>query len=69
VVCHFWQLAEEKRVPSLRHTNEVIGAFVTAGAQIHLYSYLDRSQDKAIYYNTDSVLYIQPNEGPTLVET
>jgi hypothetical protein len=56
-------------VPGLRHTNEVIGAFVTAGAHIHLYSYLDRLQDKAVYCDTDSVIYIQLNKGPALVKT
>jgi hypothetical protein len=69
VVWISWQFSSEERVPSLRHTNEVIGAYVTAGARIHLYSYLDRLQDKAIYCDTDSVLYIQPDEGPKLVET
>ena len=54
---------------SLRHTNEVIGAFVTAEARIHLYSYLDRLQDKAIYCDTDSVLYIQQVGEPALVKT
>jgi hypothetical protein len=63
------QFSSEERVPSLRQTNKVIRAFLTAGAHIHLYSYLDRLQDKAIYCDTDSVLYIQPNEGPALVET
>jgi hypothetical protein len=62
-----WQFSSEVRVPSLRHPNEVIGAFVTAGARIHLYSYLDNLQDKAIYCGTDSVLCIQPNEGHALV--
>jgi len=56
-------------VASLRHTNEVTGVFVTAGARIHLYSYLDRLQDKAIYCDTESVLYIQPTDKPALVET
>jgi hypothetical protein len=68
VVWISWQFSSEERVPSVRHTNEVIGVFVTAGARIHLYSYLDRLQDKAIYCYTDSVSYIQPNEGPALVE-
>jgi hypothetical protein len=37
VVWILWQFSEE-HVPSLRHTNEVIGAFVTAGARIYIYS-------------------------------
>ena len=55
-------------MPSQRHTNEVIGAFVTAVARIHLYTYLDRLQDNAIYCDTDSVLFIQPTDDPALVE-
>ena len=58
----------EEDVPSLRHTNEVIGAYVTAGARIHLYSYLDRLQERAIYCDTDSVIYIQPKDEPSLIE-
>jgi len=69
VVWISWQYSLEERVPSLRHTNEVIGAYVTAGARIHLYSYLNRLQDKAIYCDTDSVIYIQPIGEPKLVET
>jgi len=69
VVWISWKFSSEERVASLRHTNEVIGAFVTAGARIHLYSYLDRLQDKAIYCDTDSVIYIQPTGEPALVKT
>ena len=38
VVWISWQFSSEECVPSLRHTIEVIGAYVTAGARIHLYS-------------------------------
>jgi len=48
-------------VPNLRHTNEVIGAYVTAGARIHLYRYLDRLYENAIYCDTDSVIFIKPS--------
>jgi len=48
-------------VPNLHHTNEVIGAYVTAGARINLYGFLDRLQEKAIYCDTDSVIFIQPS--------
>jgi hypothetical protein len=64
VVWISWQYSSEEHVHSLRHTNEVIGAFVTAGARIHLYSYLDRLKDKAIYCDTDSVIYVQPVDNP-----
>ena len=53
----------------MRHTNEVIGAYVTAGARMHLYRYLDRLGERAIYCDTDSVIYIQPKDEPNLVET
>jgi hypothetical protein len=87
VVWISWKYSSEELVPSLRHTNEVIGVFVTAGASIHLYSYLDRLRDnesycdtdsiitdsiikdKAIYYDTDSVIHVQPADEPSLVET
>jgi hypothetical protein len=61
--------AAEEPVPSLRHTNEVIGAYVTTGARIHLYRYLDKLQERAIYCDSDSVIYVQPSEGPQLFET
>ena len=49
VVWLFWKVTAEENVPNLPHTNEVIGAYVTAGARIHLYGFLDRLQEKAIY--------------------
>jgi hypothetical protein len=69
VVWISWQYSAEERVPSLRHTNEVIGAYVTAGARLHLYSFLDRLKEKAIYTDTDSAIYIQPRNEPSLIET
>ena len=68
VVWVLWKFTAEERVPSMRHTNEVIGAYVAAGA-IHMYSHLDRLQEKAIYCDTDSVIFIQPRDEPQLVET
>jgi len=59
VVWISWKYEAEKHVPSLRHTNEVIGVYVTAGARIHQYRYLDRLRENAIFCDTDSVLYIQ----------
>jgi hypothetical protein len=64
-----WQYSSEEHVPSLRHTNEIIGSFVTAGARIHLYSYSERLQDKAMYCDKDSVIYVQPADEIPLVET
>ena len=50
------------------HTNEVMGSFVTAGARIHLYAYLDKLQERAIYTDTVSVIYIQNDDEPPLIE-
>jgi len=36
---------------------------------IHLYRYLDRLREKAIYCDTDSIIYIQPSDEPGLIET
>ena len=56
-------------MPNLFHTNDVIASYVTAGARLHLYSYLDRLKERALYCGTYSVLYVQPRDGPALVET
>jgi len=69
VVWIFWKYGSEKHVPSLRHSKKVIGAYVTAGARIDLYRYLDRLQENAIYCDTESVLYIHPRDEPALNET
>jgi len=37
VVWISWKHSAEEHVPNLRHTNEVVGAYVTSGARIHLY--------------------------------
>jgi hypothetical protein len=53
VVCMSWQYCSAERVPNLTHTNEVIVAYVTAGAKIHLNGYLHKLQDKAIHMGTE----------------
>jgi len=65
------QYSADERVPSLRHTNEVIGAYVTAGARIYLYGFLDKLQEEAIYCDTDSVIFVQPGPvcEPTLINS
>jgi len=56
-------------VPNLRHTIDVIGVYATAGARIHLYRYLERLQENAIYCDTESVIYIQARDENALTET
>ena len=69
VVWLSWHYAEEEHIPNLRHTNEVIGAYVTTGGRMQLYRYLDTLQDKAVYCDTDSVIYVQPKDDPPLIQT
>jgi hypothetical protein len=47
----------------------VIASYVTSSARLHLYGYLDKLKERALYCYTDSVVYIQSRDGPTLVET
>ena len=56
-------------MPVLRHTNDVIASFVTAGGRMHLYTYLNTLQQRALYADTDSVIYIQPRDGTAMVKT
>jgi hypothetical protein len=69
VVCASWRCFAEEKGPTLHHTKEVIGAYVTAGARIHFYKYLDRLQERALYCDTDYVIFIQINDQPALIET
>jgi len=62
VICVSWKYAEEERIPNLRHTNEVVWSFVTEGASLHIYAFLDKFQDRAIYTDTDNVIYIQKDD-------
>jgi len=57
VVWASWRFIAEM-IPSLRHTNEMIGAYVKAGGCLRLYPYLEQLLERAIYCDTDSVLYI-----------
>jgi hypothetical protein len=64
-----WRHTDEAHDPTLRHTNDVIASYVTAGGRLHLYSYLDTLQERALYTDTNSVIFIQPRDGTELVET
>ena len=41
VVWLSWKVTAEENAPNLTQTNKVIVAYVTAGARIHLYRFLD----------------------------
>ena len=55
-------------------TNVVIAAFTTAYARLKLYDVLDQLQVRALYYDTDSVIFVskpgdpEPPTGPYLGE-
>jgi hypothetical protein len=68
-VCASWRFITEENVPNVRCTNEAIGAFITAGARILLYRHLERLHQRALYWDTDSFVYIQMNDDPALVDT
>jgi len=69
VVWISWKHSAKEHVSGLRHTKEVIATYVTAGARIHLYRYVDMLGEKAFYCDKDSVLYIQPRNESSLIET
>ena len=68
VVWVTWKYVEEEQnMPVLRHTNEVIGAYVTTGARLKLYTYLDSLRERVLYCDTDSVIFMQNcGEPPTV---
>ena len=46
-------------MPSLLHTIEVIDAYVACGGRKHLYAHLDKFGERALYCETDSVIFVQ----------
>ena len=69
VVWASWRYIAEKEVSNVRHTYEIFGDYITAGARIHLYGYLDRLQKRALYCDTESEIYIRATAEPSLVKT
>jgi hypothetical protein len=69
VVCTSWLYIAEEIVHNLRHTNEVTGAYVTPLSRIHLYKYLDGLRQRGLYCDRDCVIYIQPYDHPSIIET
>ena len=60
VVRATWKYAEEDQMmPVLHHTKELIEAYVTTGACRKLYIYLDALKERALFCDTDSVLYVK----------
>jgi hypothetical protein len=68
VVWVSWRFTDDEKIPNLKHTNEMMGAYVRAGARLRLYDFLDRLQENAIYCDTDSIIFIQKKCEPPLIE-
>jgi hypothetical protein len=60
--------AAEGKITNLPHTNEVIGLYVRAGARINLNAYLVKLQERATYTDTESIIYIQDDAEPPLID-
>ena len=58
-----WRYKEEFVETSLR-TNVVIAAYTTAHARLQLYSYLEMLQDRVLYADTDSVVFVSREGEP-----
>jgi hypothetical protein len=48
----------EEEMPVLKHANVVVGAFVTAGARLKLYTYLEALNRDVLYTDTDSIIFV-----------
>ena len=62
-----WRYTAEEQAPSLRHTNEVVAAYVACGGRMNLYAYLDKLGERALYCVTDSVIFVQNTDEPPLI--
>ena len=49
---------KEECYEPLQTVNVVIAAYVTTQARLKLYSFLERLEERVLYYDTDSVIYI-----------
>jgi len=51
-------LKDEDFIESCPNVNVVIAAAVTSQARLKLYSYLEKLQERVLYYDTDSIIYL-----------
>ncbi|XP_042324842.1 uncharacterized protein LOC121931305 [Sceloporus undulatus] len=56
-----WKYAKDHYTQS-GDTNAIIACFTTAYARLELYDVLDRLQDRCLYYDTDSVIFVSRQE-------
>ena len=53
-------------IQSNPRTNVIIAAYTTSQARLKLYDDLDRLQERALYVDTDSIIYLTQNDDPML---
>ncbi|MCP3661873.1 MAG: hypothetical protein GY696_05150, partial [Gammaproteobacteria bacterium] len=51
-----YKLADDFAQP-LKNTNVVSAAFVTANARLRLYSYLEKLQERVLYFDTAKIIF------------
>lgn len=47
-------------------TNVFLATFTTAYARLHLYEQLDKLGERVLYYDTDSIIFIDGEDNPEL---
>jgi hypothetical protein len=60
--------SDEEKIPNLKHTIEVLGAYVIAGARLRLYHFRDKEQENALYCDTDSIIFVQKESEPPQIK-
>ena len=63
-----WKFSEIN-VTTGKNVNMAVAAYVTTQARLTLYEYLSKQGDSVLYYDRDSVIYIQNVDEPSKVET
>lgn len=53
-----WSYGEQCIAPPNKVDNVFIAAFTTAYGRLKLYSYLEQLQERVLYYDTDSIIYV-----------
>ena len=54
----------KNNVPEVKKVNVAVAAYVTAQARLKVYDYLSKLGESVLYFDTDSVIYIQNVDEP-----
>ena len=68
VVWDSWLYTADEQVPRLRHTNLFDGEFVACCGRTQLYAYINRLGKRALFCDSDSIIFVQKDGEPPLVE-